>query len=104
MNEENVRISSLDNSYEAREKRSEIDKDDRLTPIVKRSDGIVKKEGVAKKVKKAFISEDAKDVGSYILFDIIVPGIKDGIFATLERMFYGGGSSYYSRRDDRDSE
>lgn len=96
------RISSLDNSYEAREKRSKVDSEEKLAPIVKRSDVIVKKEGIGKKVKKAFISDDAKDVTSYIIFDVIVPGIKDGIFATLERMFYGG-SSYSSRRDDRDS-
>ena len=97
------RISSLDNSYEAREKRSKVDSEEKLAPIVKRSDVIVKKEGIGKKVKKAFISDDAKDVTSYIIFDVLVPGIKDGIFATLERMFYGGGSYYSSRRDDRDS-
>lgn len=95
-------ISSLDNSYEARDKRNKQDCEERLEPIVKKSDVIVKKEGIGKKVKKAFISDDAKDVTSYIIFDVIVPGIKDGIFATLERMFYGG-SSYSSRRDDRDS-
>lgn len=97
MNNE-LQRSSLDNSFEAREERKRSEK---LDPIVKKSDVIVKKEPISKKVKKAFISDDAKDVTSYILFDIIVPGIKDGIFATLERMFYGSSSGYSSR--DRDT-
>lgn len=85
----------------------------------------VKKKNEMSKIKDAFISEDARGVGSYILIDVIIPAakklisdiVKDGI----EMILYGGtnprrnrnsnGSrasyvSYnsYSDRDDRNNE
>lgn len=89
--------SSLDNSYETKLK---IESKEKVSPIV--SKNALAKESVGSKFKKSFFSDDMKDVGSYILFDLIVPGIKDGVLSAIERMFYGGSSDRYSRRDRRD--
>lgn len=89
--------SSLDNSYETKLKTESKEK---VSPIV--SKNALAKESVGSKFKKSFFSDDMKDVGSYILFDLIVPGIKDGVLSAIERMFYGGSSDRYSRRDRRD--
>ena len=35
------------------------------------------------KLKRAFVKEDAKDIGDYILFDIVIPGVKYALFDTL---------------------
>lgn len=90
--------SSLDNSYETRLKNE--NKEEKVKPIV--SKNALAKETVGSKFKKSFFSDDMKDVGSYIVFDLIIPGIKDGVLSAIERMFYGGSSDRYSRRDDRD--
>lgn len=72
----------------------------------------VKKKGELGKFAEMFISEDAGDVKSYILMDVIVPLIKKGISDTVDMILYGGSgsgsrrgsskvsySSYYDRRD-----
>lgn len=76
-----------------------------------------KKKSEFSKWAGTFISEDAKNVKSYILTDVVIPGIKkiicDTVVNTIETLFYGGsrrGSSSsiaskvsyrdYSRRSD----
>lgn len=72
----------------------------------------VKKKGELGKFAEMFISEDAGDVKSYILMDVIVPLIKKGISDTVDMILYGGSgsgsrrgsskvsySSYYDRGD-----
>lgn len=44
---------------------------------------VTKKEGLSKKFKTAFFGEDVVDVKSYILFDVIIPGIKNVLFSTI---------------------
>ena len=56
----------------------------------------------AKKLLKSFVSEDLADIKEAVIYDYIVPGIKDIILSTMD-MIFGGGS--YSRRGsyrDRD--
>lgn len=73
----------------------------------------VKKKGELNKFADMFISEDAVNVKSYILMDVIVPLVKKGISDTVDMILYGGSgsgsrrgssskisySSYYDRRD-----
>lgn len=57
---------------------------------------IKKKKSLGVQFKEAFIIEDARDVGDYILWDIIVPSIKrtlhDIMVGCADRIFYGEGS------------
>ena len=110
-----VEKSSLDNSFEKRnkevddrpeDKKSSLNQDDekeddkKLAPIVKRSDVKVEKEGIFTRIRKSFVSEDMSDILFYAWDEIIVPGIKDGFLSTLEHMFYRGGDNY-GRRSSR---
>lgn len=56
----------------------------------------VKKPSKLDRFKSVFISEDAKDVGTYILWDIVVPTIRrtirDVIVGSADRIFLGASS------------
>lgn len=57
--------------------------------------------GVFKAAKDEFISEDAPNVGSYILYDLLLPALKDLILDIAHGsidMAMGGGGGYRSRR------
>lgn len=58
---------------------------------------VVKKPSFASRLKETFIAEDARDVGDYILWDILVPTIKrtirDIIVGSADRIFLGTGVS-----------
>lgn len=97
-----IERSSLDNSYETRiQKEHEKEKaEKKLAPVVKRENVVSSKETFGSKVKKSFISDDAKDIGSYIFFDMIIPAVKDGIVSIVERALFGESSRGAWRRDD----
>lgn len=65
----------------------------------------VRKKGLGAKFKDTFAGDSAESVGQYILFDILVPRIKDLLFETftggLERSLFG--SSTRSSRGRRSS-
>lgn len=59
------------------------------------------KESGVRKMRDEFISEDAGNVGSYILWDVLVPAVKDTILDILHGsidMAFGGGTGGYYRR------
>lgn len=83
------------------ERKSEKEK---LKSVVKK-DGIVSaKKPLSKKFAETFIEEDVNDVKDYIIFDAIIPGIKNLCLDALEMFFFGGRSGRRSRggryRDD----
>lgn len=90
--------SSLDNSFETKMKKDHEEKT--LAPVVTKDAIVTTKPSLGRKFTSAFISEDMRDVGDYILLDIIIPGIKNAIIDTLERIFFNGPSSD-RRRSDR---
>lgn len=55
--------------------------------------GKVKKKGTGRRIMDSFIPEDVPDVKEYILFDRLIPAIKDTMVDlavnTLEMIFYG---------------
>lgn len=57
---------------------------------------VAKKPSFATKLKETFIADDARDVGDYILWDILVPTIKrtirDIIVGSADRVFLGSSS------------
>lgn len=61
----------------------------------------VKKKSIFKRTADAFLNEDRGDIAKYLLFDIIVPSVKDLIVDTtenfVEAMFYGKGSGRAKR-------
>ena len=56
--------------------------------------GIVRtKKSLGDKFKEAFISDDSRDVKTYIVWDIVIPTIKNTILDSIEMIFFGGGRS-----------
>lgn len=54
---------------------------------------------LSKKFADVFLSSDMEDVKSYIVFDVIIPGIKDAIFDTISILLYGDARSGSSKRN-----
>ena len=106
------------NSYNAREKKPEGSgpPDKKLEKVVSGGTKTRKKSEV-KKFANIFVPEDVENVKSYILIDVIVPGIKNAIADAVSIMLFGeagrlGGRNnkgsrasyqryYDDRRDDR---
>lgn len=46
--------------------------------------GVSKKElSFGEKVKRSFVKEDLRDIGDYIVFDVIIPGIQQGLYTAV---------------------
>ena len=106
------------NSHNAREKKPEGSgpPDKKLEKVVSGGTKTRKKSEV-KKIANIFVPEDVENVKSYILIDVIVPGIKNAIADAVSIMLFGeagrlGGRNnkgsrasyqryYDDRRDDR---
>lgn len=79
------------NSKKQKEERKE------LTPVVQ---GKVtsRKEGIGKKFAETFLSDDIYDVKHYVLHDVLIPSIRDGIYEVftggLSMLFYGNAKGH----------
>ena len=65
------------------------DRKDELVPVVQQDDIIVKKKSLGQKFADAFISGSANDIRSYVIGDVIIPGIKDTILNVMNIIFFG---------------
>lgn len=88
------------NSHKYKQEQKEAAEKPKFEKVVSGNVTTKKKSGLSKFVD-GFISEDAKDVKSYVLTDIIIPGIKKGIFDIItkgaDRIFYGKSGSKSGR-------
>lgn len=110
------------NSYRSKEEKKQVEKKEERKKLDKIVTGTVKtkKKSELNKLTDIFISEDVKNVKSYVLLDVLVPAIKkaisDIVTNGIDMILYGesgrrtkssnGSSSYvsyrdYSRKDDR---
>ena len=89
--------SNSDKIKNKEEKHEEIKLDKVVTGNV-----TVKKRGFFKRFKKSMVSEDAENVGGYVIQDIIIPTIKDLIFdaarGALEMILWGNTSGRRGRK------
>ena len=114
------------NTHKSKMERAEAGEEKKITKVVNGKVKIKKNDG--RKLASMFISEDAADVKSYVIMDVLIPAIKKLVYDVftdgIDMILYGGkgghkssGSagrvsyrSYYddrsgSRRDrDRDSD
>lgn len=114
------------NSYSSKSKKEDpkvkvevkAEEPTKVKKVVK-GEVIQKKKGIGSKIAETFTGDDAKSVGSYVLFDVIIPAAKnmlaDAVSQGSERLLFGdtrsrsrvanrtGTKSYSSmyRRDDR---
>lgn len=89
--------SNSDKIKNKEEKREEIKLDKVVTGNI-----TVKKRGFFKRFKKSMVSEDAENVGGYVIQDIIIPTVKDLIFdaarGALEMILWGNTSGRRGRK------
>lgn len=83
-------------SYPTNSNRSKEPKE--ITPVAKAR---VKRESTAKKVIGEIVREDVRSVGETVLWDVVIPAVKNLIADTvtrgIESMLYGGASRPRSR-------
>jgi hypothetical protein len=87
------------NSHKYREAQAKAAEAERehLKPLVKKDAVVSTKKSAGRKFVDTFIQEDAEDIKSYVVFDVIIPGIKNLILDMVEMAFFGSTSA--SKRD-----
>lgn len=84
------------NSHRFKEQQREVE--DRKIEKVVRGAAKTKKKSEISKVAKVFISDDVKNVKSYLIMDVLVPTIKKTILSTIDMILNGGTPTYTSGR------
>lgn len=81
-------VNYPDNSHSAREQQKERSSERKLEKVV--TGGATKrKKTEVRKFAGLFIPEDVEDIKSYILRDVIIPGIKNGIADAVSIILFG---------------
>ncbi|ASR80016.1 hypothetical protein SEA_ARCADIA_53 [Arthrobacter phage Arcadia] len=103
MSEENaVRIDYQGNSNKAKQEQLSAEKENKdervkLDPIAK---GVQRKKPLGRKIAETFKGDDAESIGTYVLFDVVIPAAKnmfaDALIQGVERALFGEAST--SRR------
>ena len=60
----------------------------KLKPVVKKSGVVSTKKPLGKHFASFFMEKDGTDIRNYIIFDWLIPGIKNGILDILSLMFF----------------
>lgn len=107
-----INVDSLEpnsHKYKAEKAKDESAQKSRkkISPVVNRDMVVSTKKPLSKKFSDTFMTEDANDVKSWLLMDVIIPGIKNTVLDMLSMMFFGEVDSRSRRgssrrnRDDR---
>jgi len=70
------------NSYKSKAEKELEEKQSSEPRLTKRTSGVKQKKGLSQRFKETFLSPDSDNVGSYILWDILIPSAKE-TFADL---------------------
>lgn len=101
-----IDVNSLEpNSYKYKADKAAGKVETKKKAIVSKGGIVSTKKPLGKKMAETFMSEDTKDVKSWLLLDVIIPGIKNTILDMISMMFFGEVNRRTSRgrsRRDRD--
>lgn len=91
------------NSHKYHEEQASMasEEKDKLSPVIKKGGIVSTKKPLSQKFAEAFMTEDTNDIKTYILMDVIIPGIKNTLLDTLEMAFFGTVSGNKKRRSGR---
>lgn len=97
----------LTRKYESNSQKSkelETPPEKKIEPVI--SGGVVqRKKTLGRRIRESFAGEDAQSVGQYVLFQVIVPQLKDLILeigeSALRRALFGDASKGYSSRKSK---
>lgn len=87
--------------YKQEQREAAAESEKRVDKVV-RGVAKTKKKSEARKFVDNFIADDAKNVKTYVMSDIVIPGIKDAILGTVE-MLLGYGKRGKKRRSGLDT-
>lgn len=89
------------NSHKYKAEKAEKE---RAKPIIDKSAIVSTKKPLGKKFSEAFLTEDTNDVKSWLIKDVLIPGIKNTILDIIQMMFFGEVDSRRRGRTSRDRE
>ena len=97
--------SSLDEGRNPKAENSQGEERDQIQKVTK-GEVTVKKPSVAKRFVDTFIAEDLDHVKEYLIFDVVIPAIKDTFMSSLNMMLFGtpnyrGRGGYSNGRNER---
>lgn len=83
------------NSHKARNGNTETTERKKIDKVIN-GDAVKRKKGLGRKMAETFTGDDVHSVGTYILFDVIMPAAKtmvsDAVSQGIERMLFGDGA------------
>lgn len=93
MAERKIEVSLSGNSYAEREQEAEENiyrkTRPRVEKVVDKNKIVRSKKTFVKKAFETFVEEDVEDIKSYVIFDMLIPGLKNGIVDMIETAFFG---------------
>lgn len=99
-----VEIPNIEPNSNSYKEKKVSDKKEKLDPVVRNGGVVSTKKPLSKKLTDTFIKQDIEDVKSYILMDVVIPGLKNLILDGLSMVFFGEvrkeksrGRNYYDR-------
>lgn len=105
-----IDIDSLEpNSHKYNAEKAAKKDRKKIAPVVGRDQIVSTKKPLGRRLSETFLTEDTKDVKSWVLTEVIIPGVKDTILDILNIIFYGdvdsrsrrGGRPRRGKDDDR---
>lgn len=93
-----IDVSSLEpNTHKYKAEKAASKEREKVKPIIDRDKIVSTKKPLGKKFAETFLTEDVDDVKTWLIKDVIIPGIQDTILDMLSMMFrgesYSGGRS-----------
>lgn len=89
---ENIKNHYPANTHKSKEK-VKVDSDIPEKKVEKVVEGVHRKKGLGKRIAETFTGDDARNVGEYVLFDVMIPAAKamisDAASQGVERMLFG---------------
>ena len=78
---------------------------EKLKAVAHQEDLVSNKKGMGSKFASRFLDEASKNVKDYLIWDVVVPGIKDAILDAMSMIFFGetNSRSRGGRRSERKS-
>ena len=81
----------------SKKERSEEAKSETQRPQIQKvvkTSGVVKKASLSSRMRETFAGEGARETGTYVFFDVIIPAVKAMVFDTItqgaDRILFGG--------------
>lgn len=88
----NINVDNLEpnsHKYKAEKAKDDGSKKEKSKPVINRDQIVSMKKPLGKKFAETFMTEDTKDVKSWFLMDVLIPGIKNTILDAISMMFFG---------------